>query len=378
MIPDGWTEMPLRAVIKLASGESRPKDIRERPSGEHTSPVYGGNGVLGYSSVHNSVADDIIIGRVGEYCGITRFVGGPKWVTDNALFAKSVVHNVSREFLALRLQHFDVSKLRSKGGQPLVSQEPIYAQCFTFPPIFEQKSIVSIISTWDRAIETVEALIANARAQKKALMQSLLTGKLRLPDFTGEWIETTLDKIAKVTMGSSPPSTSYNEMGEGLPLIQGNADVKSRVSAPRIHTSLITQRCLPDDILFSVRAPVGEIAISLHHACIGRGIAAIQARSKNDAAFLYYVLLFAEPGWATLSQGSTFQAVNSKDLKGFTFRAPTNETERQQIGHVVGEAQRAESVLRDQLAALRQEKSALMQQLLTGKRRVKVDEREDA
>jgi type I restriction enzyme, S subunit len=263
--------------------------------------------------------------------------------------------------------------IRSNIGQADLATVPVL-----LPPLPEQRRIAEILATWDRAIETVEALIANARAQKKALMQSLLTGKHRLPGFEGEWIEMTLDKIAKVTMGSSPPSTSYNELGEGLPLIQGNADVKNRVSAPRVHTSMTTQQCLPDDILFSVRAPVGEIAISLHHACIGRGIAAIQARSKNDAEFLYCVLLFAEPGWATLSQGSTFQAVNSKDLKGFTFPAPTNATERQQIGHVVGEAQKAELLLRAQLTALRQEKSALMQQLLTGKRRVKVIESEAA
>lgn len=244
------------------------------------------------------------------------------------------------------------------------------------PPLPEQRRIADILSTWDRAIETVKALITNTRAQKKALMQSLLTGKHRLPGFSGPWTEMTLNKIAKVTMGSSPPSTSYNELGEGLPLIQGNADIKSRVSAPRVHTSLITQRCLPDDILFSVRAPVGEIAKSLHHACIGRGIAAIQARSSDDAEFLYHVLLFAEPSWAKLSQGSTFQAVNSKDLKGFTFPAPVNAIERQQIGRLVAEAQEAELLLQAQLITLCQEKSALMQQLLTGKRRVKVAKRE--
>ena len=264
--------------------------------------------------------------------------------------------------------------VRSGGAQPFLSLTELKKLPILLPPLPEQRRIAEILSRWDGAIETTQKLIANAQAQKKALMQSLLTAKKRLPGFDGEWKEMTLEKLAKVTMGSSPPSSSYNELGEGLPLIQGNADVKNRVSAPRIHTSLITQKCLPDDIIFSVRAPVGEIAISSHLACIGRGIAAIQARSKDDAEFLYYVLLFAESGWATLSQGSTFQAVNSKDLKGFTFPAPTEVAERQKIGHVIGEAQKAELLLQSQLTAFRQEKSALMQQLLTGKRRVKIEE----
>jgi type I restriction enzyme, S subunit len=246
------------------------------------------------------------------------------------------------------------------------------------PPFAEQQRIAEVWSTWDQAVEKVEALIANAKSQKKALMQSLLTGKVRLPGFSGKWVETGLEKLAKVTMGSSPPSSAYNDDGLGLPLIQGNADIKNRRSVPRCHTTIITQQCLPGDIIFSVRAPVGEIALSDHNACLGRGVAAIQPQLESDAKFLFYALLFAEPTWATLSQGSTFQAVNSKDLKGFIIFAPEALAERTEIGRVINEANKAEQILKAQLIALRAEKLALMQQLLTGKRRVKLDKKEAA
>jgi len=140
---------------------------------------------------------------------------------------------------------------------------------WTFPPLPEQKKIADILSTWDAAIETTSKLLANAESQKRALMQQLLTGKRRLKGFDGKWNVVELTSLAEVIMGSSPPSSAYNETGNGLPLLQGNADLKNRMSAPRSYTDVITQECKAGDTLISVRAPVGTVALSQHHACIG-------------------------------------------------------------------------------------------------------------
>ncbi|MFN6064002.1 MAG: restriction endonuclease subunit S, partial [Bacteroidota bacterium] len=103
--------------------------------------------------------------------------------------------------------------------------------------------------------------------------------ELRFPEFEkdGEWRPEKLSIIAEVIMGSSPSSSFYNENRIGLPLLQGNADIKNRLSAPRIYTTEVTKECEIDDILLSVRAPVGTVAKSLHNACIGRGISALRA-----------------------------------------------------------------------------------------------------
>ena len=78
----------------------------------------------------------------------------------------------------------------------------------------------------DGLLSSLEALIAKKQAIKRAVMQQLLTGKTRLPGFSGEWIEKPLVDLATVTMGQSPSSLFYNLRGEGLPLIQGNADIE--------------------------------------------------------------------------------------------------------------------------------------------------------
>lgn len=246
------------------------------------------------------------------------------------------------------------------------------------PPELEQKKIAQILSTWDKAISVTEKLLANSQQQKKALIQQLLTGKKRLLDengvrFSGEWCTCTLSEVAHIIMGSSPKSEAYNDNGLGLPLIQGNADIKCRVSCPRVYTSDITKECTPGDILLSVRAPVGTVALSQHKACIGRGISAIKSKRKMSQSFLYQWFLWFEPKWCYLSQGSTFESINSDDIKTLKLSVPNFE-EQQKIAAVLSAADTEISTLEKKLACLKNEKKALMQQLLTGKRRVKVDE----
>ena len=245
------------------------------------------------------------------------------------------------------------------------------------PPLPEQRKIAQILSTWDKAIATAERLLANKQQQKKALMQRLLTGKQRFAGFEGEWQNLTLAEVAQITMGSSPLSTAYNDSGDGLPLIQGNADIKDRLSAPRIHTSQITKECFSDDVLLSVRAPVGTVAKSRHHACIGRGIAAIRAKGLLSQEYLYQLLLDFEPKWERLSQGSTFESVNSDDIKSLPVRLPCIK-EQQKIASVLLATDTEITTIQSQLDNLKLQKKALMQQLLTGKRRVKVDSPDSA
>ncbi len=255
-----------------------------------------------------------------------------------------------------------------------LTREKLLSLPIKLPPLPEQQKIAKILSTWDKAISTTERLIENSTQQKKALMQQLLTGKKRLLDesgkrFEGEWEEVKLTEVAQITMGSSPKSEAYNEVGDGLPLLQGNADIKNRKSVPRIYTSQITKECHVDDILFSVRAPVGTVAISKHHACIGRGIAAIKAKENHSQDYLHQWLLSFELKWERYSQGSTFEAVNSNDIKSLNLSVP-NLKEQQKIATVLTNADKEIELLEQQLADLQQEKKALMQVLLTGKKRV--------
>ncbi len=188
--------------------------------------------------------------------------------------------------------------------------------------------------------------------------------RLRFPQFREAegWKQKTLSGIAMVVMGSSPRSEGYNENQNGLPLLQGNADIKNRLSAPRVFASEITKECQIGDILMSVRAPVGSVAKSVHHACLGRGIAAIHSRRPNSQEFLYQWLLSYESRWVKISQGGTFEAINSDDLRQVGLTTPS-PAEQHKIADCLSSVDELIAAQTRKVDALKAHKKGLMQQL---------------
>lgn len=188
--------------------------------------------------------------------------------------------------------------------------------------------------------------------------------EMRFPEFIddGQWGMKKLKNISEVIMGSSPSSLSYNENGIGLPLLQGNADIKNRLSSPRIYTSEITKECKPEDILLSVRAPVGTVAKSLHKACIGRGISALRTFKENSQEYLYQLLYSKESSWKKVSQGGTFDAVNSDDIKNLLLPIPS-PNEQQKIASCLSSLDELITAQKEKLELLKNHKKGLMQNL---------------
>jgi type I restriction enzyme S subunit len=174
-------KVKLGNLIKLASGDTKPYDTNQDYTSTYQFPVYGGNGIMCYSKEFNSNNDKIIIGRVGEYCGITRMISQKCWITDNALHTTQIDNCVSIQYLIYKLQYEDLSKLRSIGGQPLVSQKPIYSlSLIIHNSLREQTAIAQVLQAADKEISLLKAKTEKLREQKKGLMQVLLTGKKRL------------------------------------------------------------------------------------------------------------------------------------------------------------------------------------------------------
>jgi len=124
-----------------------------------------------------------------------------------------------------------------------------------------------------------------------------------------------LSDIAKIIMGQSPPSSTYNTKGKGLPFFQGKADFGEMYPSPRVYCSEPNRIAEPGDILMTVRAPVGPTNINVVQSCIGRGLAAIRASKSIDRDYLLYFLRFYEPELAKAGTGSTFAAISRDDLE---------------------------------------------------------------
>ena len=262
--------------------------------------------------------------------------------------------------------------MQGSAGQKRVPTDFLRSYRFPCPPLPEQRKIAEILGTWDEAIALTEQLIATKQQLKKGLMRQLLTGKRRFKEFEGQaWRETHIEEIAEVIMGQSPSSAHYNHEGNGLPLIQGNADIANRRTRPRAYSTEITKCCRTGDIILSVRAPVGDIALSVHEACIGRGVCAIRSRLV-DAGFLYQLLVSLEGAWRRYAQGSTFTAINSKDIRRLNVVVPESTEEQRKIAAVLQACDEEMGLLAHKLEAMQRQKKGLMQQLLTGRVRVKI------
>ncbi len=398
MVPKGWKEGVIEDIAKVSSGGTPSRNEENYWSNGNipwirTTEVQ--NCVLNYEDTQEFITREGLEGSSAKLVPsgtlLMAMIGQGKTRGQVALLNFEATTNQNCATILLTKNNspeFYFNYLLSKyerirnwsnsAGQSNLSGALVKAIPILIPPLPEQQKIAKILSTWDKAISTTERLIENSTQQKKALMQQLLTGKKRLLNdegkrFAGEWEDIKLSEIAQITMGSSPKSDAYNEIGDGLPLLQGNADIKNRKSVPRIYTAQITKECQIGDILFSVRAPVGTVALSNHHACIGRGIAAIKAKKSQSQDYLYQWLLSFESKWERYSQGSTFEAVNSNDIKSLNLSIP-NFKEQQKIATVLTNADKEIELLKQQLADLQQEKKALMQVLLMGKKRVKLND----
>lgn len=239
-----------------------------------------------------------------------------------------------------------------------------------FPPPPERERIAATLSDVDGLIASLDRLIAKKRAIKQAAMQQLLTGKSRLPGFSGRWDTKPLRAIAEVTMGQSPASVFYNVRGNGLPLIQGNADIENRRTIARVWTTQASKRCIAGDILLTVRAPVGAVGIASESACLGRGVCGL--RSLVDSSFLFQALVFAEPRWRVLEQGSTFTSANGAQVGQFEMRVPLDRAEQQSIGARLNDMDSELQALEGRAAKARSIKQGMMQALLTGRVRLPV------
>jgi type I restriction enzyme, S subunit len=227
------------------------------------------------------------------------------------------------------------------------------------PPLQEQKKIAEILSTWDQAIEKVEALIANAKSQKKALMQSLLTGKVRLPGFSGFAPLVPLSEIALIETGSSNREDSL-DIGE-YTFFDRSTDIR-RSDRFIFDTEAIIIGGEGQD--FVPKYFVGKF--DLHQRAY-----ALHSFGEACGRYVYYATHESRHLLKRYSVGSTVASLRMPTFQKVKIWLPPL-SEQISIAELLSATDTELNGMSAQLSALRAEKSALMQQLLTGKRRVRL------
>ncbi|MCZ9851440.1 restriction endonuclease subunit S [Brachyspira hyodysenteriae] len=158
------------------------------------------------------------------------------------------------------------------------------------------------------------------------------------------WEETKLGKLCDVIAGQSPQSKFYNKEKYGLPFYQGKKEFTNKyIGETEIYTSKITKIALPNDILMSVRAPVGPINYAVKKCCIGRGLAAIRVKEGVLSDFIYYFLL-SKQDYIKGHEGTTFNSISRNEIEDLNIIFPPIEEQKKIVEKLDNAFQKIESL----------------------------------
>ncbi|HCH2795270.1 TPA: restriction endonuclease subunit S [Vibrio parahaemolyticus] len=342
--------------------------------------------------------NDILIARVGANLGMVCKAEGIDGLANmaNAIIIKTngVTYANADFYTSFLLSPMGKNQIFSGaagGAQGVFNTKLTQEIIVPVPPLPEQRKIAKILSTWDKAISTTEKLIETSKQQKKALMQQLLTGKKRLVNpetgkaFEGEWEEVKLRKLGKCITGLTYSPSDVVEEGT-LVLRSSNIQGGKLSFLDNVFVSSSIKedsRTRIGDILICVRNGsrnlIGKSAYITEKAS-GQAHGAFMTLFRGQYPEFVYQLFQTSLFFRQVNKnlGATINSINTSDLHKFKFYLPKDETEIAKIASVLTTADKEIEVLEAKLAHFKQEKKALMQQLLTGKRRVKVAEMEVA
>ena len=267
----------------------------------------------------------------------------------------------------------------NEAAQPNFGKQDFDKIKIPLPPLPEQKKIADCLSTWDVAIEKQNALINALTDRKKALMQQLLTGKKRLPGFSGEWKEVSLIELADFRRGSFPqpyglPEWYDNENGEPFIQVYDVGDnfnlkptTKSKISELAQVQSVFIKK---GTLIVTLQGSIGKVAITNYDAYIDRTLLLFSSfKMKVDIYFIMYQIHNLFNIEKEKAPGGIIKTITKEVLSNFKIKLPSFE-EQTAIAEILATADRELQLQKDKLAQLQQQKKGLMQVLLTGKKRL--------
>ncbi len=409
MVPEGWSTHKIsdlpgshgRPVTKLGPFGSALKKSDYTPSGykvygqqqvlagdQHFGDYWIGEEKFARLEACSVRPGDILLSTMGSFGSVLRLTDGCEpGIINPRLLRLSVNRRLALPeyleiFLKSDLAMRQFVSFAQGGTMPAVNGASVSSLQVLLPPIDEQRRIAEILGTWDRAIETTEKLITASEAQKKALMQQLLTARKRLPGFTKPWRRTTLGGLGEVIVSNVDKKSVEGETAVRLcnymdvyarDRIDADQDfmpataTAAQIARFGLHAGdvIITKDSeRPDDIAIpSVVASTAPDLICGYHLAI------IRPGQHADGQFVKYLL--EEP--SVRHHFATRFGLTLDAIQGAPLSIPVIDEQRA-IARVIASAEAEPALLTSRLQKLKTEKAALMQQLLTGRRRVNLQE----
>lgn len=380
-IPKEWTIKPLEDLVIFLDGKRKPIKESDRAKMQGEYPYYGASGIIDY--VNNYIFDDelILLGEDGanilnRSTRLSFKVKGKIWVNNHAHVLKPL-KNVDIDFLNDFLESIDYRKYNTSISQPKLNKASCLKIPILTPPYNEQVIIGKFLSQWDEAIETTQNLIIQLQLRKKGLMQELLSGKKRLAGFSDEWKKMSIGDVAT-------QFTDKNKDDE-------NIEVLSCTKYDGLVPSLeyFGRKVYGDDLSKYKIVPRNYFAYATNHieeGSIGyqniwnRGLVSpmytvFKTNDRIDDSFFFRLLKTDRMIYAYQSNMSGSIArrggLRWNVFETLIIKIPSYK-EQVAIANVFDKVDEEINTASKHLESLKQQKKGLMQQLLTGQKRVKI------
>lgn len=223
-----------------------------------------------------------------------------------------------------------------------------------------QSQIVLILKAIDDKIEVNTSINDNLQQQAVALYQQMFTDSPE-PD----WTDGSLSDIADITMGQSPSGSSYNEDGIGTIFFQGRAEFGFRFPTIRLYTTEPKRMAYTNDILMSVRAPVGDLNVAHTDCCVGRGLAAIHSKTNRQSFMLYTMFSLKKRLDVFNGEGTVFGSINRSSLNDIPVLIPSNGA-IENFERIVAPMDAAIRNNYDEICRLQEIRDSLLPKLMSG------------
>ena len=346
-------------------------------------PVYGGNGVNGYTSNYNVENETMVIGHVGEKCGNVKITQSRGWVSDNALIVTPKV-KYDIEYMRYLLEQINLNDYANRNAQPVISGQIIYALETPYVgDVDEQGLIAQNLRCFDTYIDDLTELIEKKRGIRDGALDDLTAGRTRMEGFCGERKEYTISDITRTVITGGTPSTARQEYyGGNIPWLSSTEIHQKRIKKPTTYiTDLGLQnssaKIAPERSVLIALAGQGKTrgtaAYLTRPMALNQSLAALVTNEKCNPEFLYYLIESMYLSLRELSSGDGGRGgLNKKLIKGVTVTIPVDVAEQEAIADTLtamDEEIEELEIERDKIIQIRE---GAMDDLLTGRVRLSV------
>jgi type I restriction enzyme, S subunit len=339
-----WPTKKLGEICKIRTGK---KDVDEgNPEGKY--PFFTCSREITYSDTYSFDTEAILIAGNGDV-GNTKIYKGKFEAYQRTYVLDGFQENIKYIYYYL-IGNLKRILVKSKSGStmPYIRKGDLENFKIPLPSLHVQQKIVKILDAIQSAVEIQEKIIEKTKELKKSLMAELFKygapsfrkgrklKKTEIGEIPEDWEVVRLGdkKLFELIMGQSPPSSSYNQNKRGLPFLQGKAEFGEIYPQPIKWCDKPIKVAKKNDILISVRAPVGDLNLADQKYCIGRGLAAISLKNNGDPFFMFNYLNFFKNQVLTYGTGSTFKAITKEILENFKIPLPPLP-EQQEIAEIL-------------------------------------------